>query len=494
MKNQFLFFFLIVSISLSSCAAEKSQHEYVPSIESTSLNSSSAVSTDFEWEDGCKNQKVAMRKEFEEDAYQASLPCYQIDLILHPENGTYAGVEIVKFQNNSDSSLNEIIFRLYPNAPVIYGGYLDVSEVMVNNDQVSFSNFLSDDTGLKISLSTPLLSGEMVNIKLVFLGSLPDEISSERFLYGTFFQGHHNDLWVLANAYPILANFSDGRWSAREVLPGGDPVTSQIAIYSVRVSIPSDWKMAATGTKIEEDDFSEGLLRITNISGPVRDFMIVAGKQLNQTSVTTEEGIQLNQWSTPGVAEENAEIALKIAKQALKIFQAEFGPYPYKELDMVAVLLDNALGVEYPGLVLLQDVLYQTPDEYNTFAIVIAHEIAHQWWYNIIGNDVYEAPWLDEALATYSGYLYARKLSPDFYEGVTQYQEKRVNSVESEFGPQPFDRPIDYYLKNEKVYSAIVYQKGYKIVQPADFLIQFEVACSCQLDSFYSKWGVEEVP
>ena len=188
--------------------------------------------------------------------------------------------------------------------------------------------------------------------------------------------------------------------------------------------------------------------------------MIVAGSQLNLISANTSEGILINHWSTSGAAEENADIALKIARQALEIFQAEFGPYPYKELDMVAIPLDNALGVEYPGLILLQDGLYQTPDEYNTFAIVIAHEIAHQWWYNLVGNDVYQAPWLDEALATYSGYLYARKISPDFYTGVTQYQEGRVNAVESDLGSQPFDRPIDFYLSNEKAYSAIVYQKG----------------------------------
>ena len=436
------------------------QHRYDPSIEPPQNISSSAVSTGFEWEDGCKNQTIAMRKVFEEDAYQESLPCYQINLILHPENGTYAGEELVTFKNNSDSSLSEIIFRLYPNSPVIYGGRLVVTEVEVNKSLSSFSRFLSDDTGLKITLPTPLRSGEGVDIKLEFSGSLPEEISSERFLYGTFYQGDHNDLWVMANAYPILANFTKDGWSAREVLPGGDPVTSQTALYSVRITIPSDWKMAVTGIKIEDEKISEALLRISYISGPVRDFMIVAGKQLNQISVTTEDGIQLNQWFTPGAAQENSEIAIKIAEQALKIFQTEFGPYPYKELDMVAVPLDNALGVEYPGLVLLQDGLFQTPDEYNTFAIVIAHEIAHQWWYNIIGNDVYQAPWLDEALATYSGYLYARKLSSDFYDGVTQYQEGRVNSVESEFGTQPIDRPIDYYLTNEKAYSAIVYQKG----------------------------------
>jgi len=125
-------------------------------------------------------------------------------------------------------------------------------------------------------------------------------------------------------------------------------------------------------------------------------------------------------------------------------------------------------------------------------------------------------------LATYSGYLYARKLSPDFYTGVTQYQEGRVNAVESEFGPQPFDRPIDFYLSNERAYSAIVYQKGalfldalrgeigdqdftqaiktyystyrYQLVVPENLLDEFEDSCSCQLDGFYSDWGVQEIP
>jgi aminopeptidase N len=283
-----------------------------------------------------------------------------------------------------------------------------------------------------------------------------------------------------------------------------------------------DWKMVATGTKIEEVKISEEQMRSSFISGPVRDFMIVAGSQLNLFSVNTTEGILLNHWSTSDAAEENSDIALKIAGQALEIFQSEFGPYPYKELDLVAVPLDNALGVEYPGLILIQDGLYQIPDEYNTFAIVIAHEIAHQWWYNLIGNDVYQAPWLDEALATYSGYLYARKLSPDFYTGVMQYQKGRVNAIESEFGPQPFDRPIDFYLSNERAYSAIVYQKGalfldalrveigdrdfsqalktyystyrYQMVVPNDLLNQFENSCSCQLAGFFSDWGVQQIP
>ena len=37
---------------------------------------------------------------------------------------------------------------------------------------------------------------------------------------------------------------------------------------------------------------------------------------------------------------------------------------------------------------------------------LITHEVAHQWWYNVVGNNVIDDPWLDEALATYSYVIY----------------------------------------------------------------------------------------
>ena len=234
MKNQLLSLF--IGIVLSSCTVGTPSPVHVPSVEHLPTNSSNISTPDEEWNKGCRKQEEAMRKGFEGDVNQIGLPCYQIDLTILPETGIYTGKELVTFYNTSDTSLSEIIFRLYPNAPVIYGGFLEVAETIVNGLPTISTNFLSDNTGLKISLPNLLMSGENVEIQLLFSGSLPEEISSDRFLYGTFYQGDQNDLWVMANAFPILANLSEGEWSAREVLPGGDPVTSQTALYSVRVT------------------------------------------------------------------------------------------------------------------------------------------------------------------------------------------------------------------------------------------------------------------
>jgi Peptidase family M1 domain len=73
-----------------------------------------------------------------------------------------------------------------------------------------------------------------------------------------------------------------------------------------------------------------------------------------------------------------------------------FGPYDRDELDLVegpsAVARGAGIGMEYPELVL-------TPPQ----AIVVHHEVAHQWWHGIVGNDEYAEPWLDESFATYAG-------------------------------------------------------------------------------------------
>ncbi len=80
----------------------------------------------------------------------------------------------------------------------------------------------------------------------------------------------------------------------------------------------------------------------------------------------------------------------------MRSFARWFGPYDRDELDLVEGPVEVArgagIGMEYPELVL-------TPAQAN----VVRHEVAHQWWHGIVGNDEYAEPWLDESFATYSG-------------------------------------------------------------------------------------------
>jgi aminopeptidase N len=178
----------------------------------------------------------------------------------------------------------------------------------------------------------------------------------------------------------------------------------------------------------------------------------------------------------------------------------------------------GAAGVEFPGIVLIGDSLYA---EYTRpdLAVTAAHEVAHQWWYNLVGNDVIDDPWLDEALTTYSSSLYY-----EFTQGASaaeilfSHYENRYQQAVDAGADDQITRSETYFenLENPGRYGAIVYAKGmlffralrreigdeaffsalaqyfnnykYQIARPDNLLNTFEEAAGRQLDDFYQDW------
>ncbi|MGP4002380.1 M1 family aminopeptidase [Streptomyces sp. 8N706] len=64
--------------------------------------------------------------------------------------------------------------------------------------------------------------------------------------------------------------------------------------------------------------------------------------------------------------------------------------------------------MEYPGLVLL-----------SSARMAVAHEVAHQWWYGIVGNDQFREPWLDESFAVYAADVFRGDHRPGCWERVS---------------------------------------------------------------------------
>ena len=178
----------------------------------------------------------------------------------------------------------------------------------------------------------------------------------------------------------------------------------------------------------------------------------------------------------------------------------------------------NALGVEFPGIVLIGASLYEAPEK-PEFSVSIAHEVAHQWWYGVVGNDVFDEPWLDEAPTTYSSSLYYEyALGPEYAEGLRQYWQDRYDRLLSEGGDDSITASLAHFesLNRPAVYGAVVYTKGalffqalreeigdeaffkgmqdyykeefFEIARTDDLLAAFEQAAGRPLDDFYQEW------
>jgi aminopeptidase N len=101
---------------------------------------------------------------------------------------------------------------------------------------------------------------------------------------------------------------------------------------------------------------------------------------------------------------EQAGIDLGIAGQSLQVYDTLFGQYPFNDFDLV-LTPDTGGGIEFPGYVMVS---HARPTNYVREHIV-SHEVAHQWWYSLVGDDIYREAWLDESFADYSTYLYLQK-------------------------------------------------------------------------------------
>lgn len=401
-----------------------------------------------------------------------------------------------------------MFFRTYPNAPVIYGGNLNIIEVTFQNEQIPAETTLGDQTGLRVELPKPIAPGDTLTLNVQFEGKPPLNFNQKEITYGVFKTTSAPMIFSLANWYPILATWQSGSWQAEPVTPIGDAVVSDTAFYSVKINAPADWSIITSGNEVAPN---------TYVSGPARDFMVVTGPDFILTE-TEENGVHIRHFGVPG-GEKRWQEVIKATTDSLQIFDNNFGPYPYAELDIVAVPLFVASGVEYPGMFLLSNTLYtDQTDQPFLLGLVAAHETAHQWWYSVVGNDVIQHPWLDEALATYSSLLFQEQYHSDDYLGTRRFFEnnyKYAAEVDTNLAPS---LPVDAFLSDPGMYSIQVYQRGgmffhslreyigdqaffnslqtyyytqrFGIATPAALLDIFETSCTCELDTFYQDWGI----
>jgi len=459
----------------------------------------------------------AMLPDFTGDlAAYPDAPRYTIDLALAlDESGaTLDGHQQVRYTNRTPGALGEVVFRLYPNLRS-YGGEMTVSNVTVDGAAAE-TRLDSTRTVLRVALPEPLAPGAETTLTLDY--EIRVQAERER-LYAQF--SDIGGVLALPNAYAVLSVYEPGAgWWDVAAHPQGDAVYSETAFYEVSLSAPQGLIIAATGSEIAVSEGDAGTLVHHYVAPLMRDFAFFASERYVTLS-GAEGGVTITLYYDPARpnAAQIAQIGLILTKEAVHIFNETFGPYPFSELDVVQTPT-SAGGIEYPGLFVVADQVWDKAADY--FLFVIIHETAHQWWYSLIGNDQTLDPWMDEALAQFSVALFIGRMEgEDAYDAsMTSYAEQ-VSSF-TRLGTD-FDRPIGLPVSDYsgRAYFYMVYQKGplffgalverfgadavigalqdyfaayrYGIAEPVDMLLSFEQSLGADLDALFAEW-VGEFP
>jgi len=442
----------------------------------------------------------------------AEVSHYGITLEIDFAGGTFRGTQTIDYLNMTGSQLEEVFFRLYPNAAAIYGnGFLKVDAVEVDGKPVETRTFV-DKTALWIPLASPLEPGERISLKMGFNGQTATWEEDSRTSAGYGIYATSSRSMVLASFHPILAVYDDEGWNIDPIAEIGDAVFSEVASYTVSVTTDSGLSVLTSGRGV--DQWDEDGRRNYRFGGQgIRDFVIVIGDGHLERSEMVD-GVLLRTNFLPQHSRAG-EIAMVRAKMAIDLYQRRFGPFVLHELDLVEVPLVRAAGVEYPGLLLIAEDYCERPAD-TFFDIIVAHEVAHQWWYAVVGSDVIEEPWLDEALATYCSLLFLEEaygtvvVQATMGEWQTSYQSARARYPGLSVASSLHDFP------NSASYSSFVYSGGavfldevrqrigdavffdalagyysdhaFQIAHSADLLTHFEQACGCTLSDIISQY------
>ncbi len=450
---------------------------------------------------------------------------YEITAQLDYEAKTLTADMNLKYHNTSASDFGELKFHLYPNAfrsdattyratsesqkaktyPNGFSeGSITINSVAVNGKTADFSIGGEDKNLLVVPLNSTLKSGDWTDFNVKFMLTIPN--CNHRFGYG------ENTL-NLGNWYPIACVFENGEFVTDGYSPNGDPFFSEVANYRLSISYHEKLTLASAGNLVSEDT-QNGIKTSTYSANIIRDFALIFSQKFQSLSQKVGETTV----SYYFFDDKNAESNLTTAVDALTTFNAMFGDYPYENLRVVKADFCQG-GMEYPTIVYVSSGL----DVDSEYKEAIIHEIAHQWWYGIVGNNECEYAWLDEGLAEYSTALFYDKnpaynrtskqvfgetlssylLFCDVYRDVYDELDTSMNrnihkfNTETEYvyltyvkGALMFDS-INDLIGESKMQRSLRYfyaQNQYKIATPSDLIAAFETTTHKKLAGYIMSW------
>ncbi|KKR62642.1 hypothetical protein A2643_03785 [Candidatus Nomurabacteria bacterium RIFCSPHIGHO2_01_FULL_39_220] len=193
----------------------------------------------------------------------------------------------------------------------------------------------------------------------------------------------------------------------------------------------------------------------------------------------TKNNIQVRVFTTPG-KKHQAEFALDCAVKTLEFYEKYFGiAYPLPVLYMIAIpdftsgAMENWGAITYRESALLVDEDHSSLGNKQWVVLVIAHEIAHQWFGNLVTMEWWTHLWLNEGFASYIEYLAVDKLFPK-WDIWTQFSTNELGTalrLDSLLHTHPIEIPVHHPDEIGEIFDEVSYSKGAAVIRMlADYL------------------------
>ncbi len=285
---------------------------------------------------------------------------------------------------------------------------------------------------------------------------------------------------------------------AREVFPCIDEPEAK-ALFDLTLTTEKDVTVLGN-TKIKEQLIEDGQLVTRFETTPRMSTYLLAWVvgELQNKSAETKSGIEVNVWTTLAQPKESLEFASEVGVRTIDFFDDYFGiPYPLTKCDHVALpdfssgAMENWGLITYREMALLADPATTSISSKHYIATVIAHEVSHQWFGNLVTMKWWNNLWLNESFATLMEYIAIDALYPDWniwqnFATVETVMALRRDSLE---GVQAVQVDVHHPDEISTLFDgAIVYAKGARLMRMLEEYIGPE-AFRAGLKNYFSEYA-----
>ncbi|KAK8660804.1 hypothetical protein V6N13_051713 [Hibiscus sabdariffa] len=350
---------------------------------------------------------------------------------------------------------------------------LNAAELSINSGSVSFSprnsskvfepskvDLVEEDEILVLDFAETLPLGLGV-LAVGFEGTLNDKMKG---FYRSIYE-HNGEKKNMA-----VTQFEPA--DARRCFPCWDEPACK-ATFKITLDVPSEL-VALSNMPVIEEKVNGPLKTVSYQESPIMSTYLVAVVigLFDYVEDHTPDGIKVRVYCQVGKADQG-KFALKVAVGTLGLYKDYFAvPYPLPKLDMIAIPDFSAGAMENYGLVtyretaLLYDEQHSAAANKQRVATVVAHELAHQWFGNLVTMEWWTHLWLNEGFATWVSYLATDSLFPE-WKIWTQFLDETTAGLRLDglAESHPIEVEINHAAEIDEIFDAISYRKGASVIR-----------------------------
>lgn len=360
--------------------------------------------------------------------------------------------------NVNEENVNTIAFHareLYIHEAFFNGPENPMTSIKYNFKEDGFT------TTLTFSSSFPIGKGEL---KLKFTGILNSDMAG--FYRSQYTDADGNKKFVGSTQFEAL--------DARRAFCCWDEPARK-ATFSISMVVPSNLNALSNMPEIEVQNLPNGMKRVAFDKSPIMSTYLVAWVvgEFDVISGVTNHGVVVRVFAPPGRAKQG-RFALDVGLKALDFYDDFFQvPYPLPKLDMVCITEFAAGAMENWGLVTYRENALMIEESKASsitkqrVASVVAHELAHQWFGNLVTMEFWDGLWLNEGFASFMQEFCIDAIFPGYKMWDQWTTESFANAMrlDSLRSSHPIIVPIKRAEEVEQIFDAISYAKGSTVVQ-----------------------------